>query len=202
MSTRGSPHPVAERPFGILVRKAGGEAEALELLGDASSQMGIVLQPGLQGFRPDQVLAGLALMKLGMSPESVGALLTWQEFEGFCADVLGAHGYGVKANIVMTKPRRQIDIFAEGPTLALSVDCKHWGRPFSAATLERVASSQIERTTLYKKRRSVRLPVLPVILTLLDPPLREVMGVPVVPVFALRDFLVSVNRFDEGLAII
>jgi len=132
----------------------------------------------------------------------VSSSLTWQEFEGFCAGVLKACGYLVKTNIVLTKPRRQLDIFAESQTLALSVDCKHWGKSFSGSVLEQAAASQIERTELYKRKKKVKTPVLPVILTLLASPVKEALGVPVVPIFALRDFAVSVSRFDEGLVII
>ena len=64
------------------------------------------------------------------------------------------------------------------------------------------AASQIERTELYKRKKKVKTPVLPVILTLLASPVKEALGVPVVPIFALRDFAVSVSRFDEGLVII
>jgi|GEM_PF-406191 hypothetical protein len=194
--------PAAERPFEILVRKAGGEGPALDVLQDLSVEMGIDLQHGLTGLVPDQVVAAIALIRSGMSPESVSSSLTWQEFEGFCAGVLKACGYLVKTNIVLTKPRRQLDIFAESQTLALSVDCKHWGKSFSGSVLEQAAASQIERTELYKRKKKVKTPVLPVILTLLASPVKEALGVPVVPIFALRDFAVSVSRFDEGLVII
>jgi hypothetical protein len=194
--------PAAERPFELLVRKMGGEEGAAAVLQELSSQMGVRLQWGLTGVVPDQVLAAVALIRAGMTLDTVSSSLTWQEFEGFCANLLKVHGYSVKTNIVLTKPRRQIDIFAEAQTLALSIDCKHWGKSSSGWVLERVATEQIERSTLYKLKKSVKVPVLPVILTLLDSQVREVLGVPVVPIFALRDFLISVNRFDEGLAIV
>jgi len=194
------PPPPPLRPFDLLCRRAGGRARAIASLQAVSSQLGLPLQRGLTGVVPDQVLAAVALIGKGMSPDSVSGSLTWREFEGFCADLLGAYGYGVRTNIVLTKPRRQIDIFADSETLALSVDCKHWGRPTSRSSLEIVASNQIERTALYKRRMSVRKPILPMILTLVDTRMRGVLGVPVVPVAALRDFLSTVSRFDEGLA--
>jgi restriction endonuclease len=182
--------------FHLLVRRSRGESRAAALLEDLSTQLG--LHPGTA----DRVLTAIALIKTGATPESVSSLMTWAEFEEFCAGLLKASGYSVKKNILMTKPRRQIDIFAESSGLALSVDCKHWGKGFAPSTLERVAAEQIERTTLYKKKMALRLPVLPVILTLLDAPTRLVSGVPVVPIFALRDFLASVSRFEEGMEIL
>jgi hypothetical protein len=148
------------------------------------------------------VLSAIALIRSGTTPESISTLLTWQEFEGFCADLLSARGYAVATNIVLTKPRRQIDIFAEGTTLSLCIDCKHWGRSFTSSSLEKVATDQVERTSLFREKRSFRSPILPVVLTLLDSETRTVLGVPIVPIFALGDFLASVSRFDPGLAVI
>jgi len=182
--------------FNILVRRSKGESRALRTIEELSTQFGLGVGSA------DRVLTAIALIKTGVTPESVSSLLSWREFEDFCARLLKAGGYAVKRNIVITKPRRQIDIFAESSGLALSVDCKHWGKGFAPSTLERVAAEQIERTTLYKKKMALSIPVLPVILTLLDAPTRLVSGVPVVPIFALRDFLASVSRFEEGLGIL
>jgi hypothetical protein len=182
--------------FQLLIRRSRGEARALAIVEDLSTQLGLRPDPA------DRVLTAVALIKTGAPPESVSSLLSWSEFEEFCARLLKASGYSVKRNIIITKPRRQIDIFAESSGLGLSVDCKHWGRGFAPSVLERIANEQIERTSLYKKKLALGIPVLPVILTLLDAPTRLVVGVPVVPIFVLRDFLSSVNRFEEGLEIL
>jgi hypothetical protein len=182
--------------FQLLVRRARGKARAVALLEDLSTELGLGPGPA------DRVLAAVALIKTGAPPESVSSLLTWREFEEFCARLLMAGGYTVRKNVVITKPRRQIDIYAESAGLGISVDCKHWGRGFGPSALERIAGAQIERTTLYKKKLALDTPVLPVILTLLDVPTRLVIGVPVVPIFALRSFLGSVSRFEEGLEIL
>jgi Restriction endonuclease len=182
--------------FELLVRRSRGGARALAIIEDLSTQLGLKPPTG------DRVLSAVALIRTGATPESVSSQLTWTEFEEFCARLLRAAGYSVKRNIVMTKPRRQIDIFAESTGLAMSIDCKHWRRGFAPSVLERIADKQRERTSLYKKKNSLTVPVVPVILTLLDAPTRLVAGVPVVPIFALRDFLGSVSRFEEGLEII
>ncbi len=200
MELAGAPEP--ERPFDILVRKSRGRSAALAAISELASQMGIELQPGLDGSPPDQALAAVALVRSGMTPEAIGGALTWREFEGFCANVLKACGYDVRTNIVVTKPRRQIDILAESRTLALSVDCKHWGKAFYGSTLERVASNQIERTQVLRAKKQMRVPVLPMILTLLDSPVRSAIGVPIVPIFTLRDFLNTVSRFDTEFAFV
>jgi len=182
--------------FRLLVRRSHGEAEAIAVIEDVSNRLGLKCDPN------DKVLAAVGLVRTGAPPESVSSLMSWKEFEDFCARLLKAGGYQVKRNIVFTKPRRQIDIFAVSSSLALSVDCKHWERGFGYSALQKIAARQIERTALYKRKSKLSVPVLPVILTLLDSPSRLVAGVPVVPIFALRDFLNFVSPFEEGLQVL
>ena len=100
----------------------------------------------------------------------------------------------------MRSPRRQLDLLAESSTMGLSIDCKHWRRGVGLATLERLALAQAERTRQYKTRLdATEKGILPMLLTMVDNVTRIVRGVPVVPLFALRDFLSTVNRFDDAL---
>jgi hypothetical protein len=131
--------------FQLLVRRSRGEARAAAILEDLSIQL------GMGGWASDRVLTAIALIKTGMTPDSVSSLISWVEFEGFCAGLLTANGYRVKRNIVITKPRRQIDIFAESSDLALCVDCKHWGKGFSGSELERIVREQVERSSSTRK---------------------------------------------------
>lgn len=182
--------------FQLLVRRARGATRAAAMVEDLAVQFGVPSRS------PERILTAMALVKTGATPESIASLMSWGEFEAFCAGILRASGYSVKSNIVITKPRRQIDILAETPEFALCVDCKHWGKGLGPSELERIASEQVERTRIYKEKRAVKLPILPVIVTLLDAPARLALGVPVVPIFALRDFLSSVSRFDAALQIV
>jgi hypothetical protein len=182
--------------FQLLVRRARGEARASAMVEELKAQFGVPFRS------PERVLTAMALVKTGATPESIASLMSWGEFEAFCAGILRANGYTVRSNIVVTKPRRQIDIFAESSGLALSVDCKHWGKGLGSFELERIATDQVERTRIYKEKRALSLPILPVIVTLLDAPARLALGVPIVPIFALRDFLNSISRFDEGLQMV
>jgi hypothetical protein len=110
----------------------------------------------------------------------------------------------VQRNVRLRKPTRQVDIVAESASLVLSVDCKHWKRAVGARGLERLVRAQAARTRQYAGRldQGGARSYLPVLLTMMDNQLRVVDGVPIVPVTTLRDFLVSVNRFDHGLAFI
>lgn len=186
----------ADPLFKLLVRKARGESPALEVLDELAVEL------GLSTGSADRVIAAAALMKMGSTPDSVCPLLSWAEFEGFCGGLLRVAGYLVKSNIVFTKPRRQIDIFAESADLALSVDCKHWNKGLGWSALQQISSDQIERTLIYKKRRGIEKPVLPAVFTMIDSSTRLVSGVPVVPIFALRDFINSLSRFEPEFAML
>jgi Restriction endonuclease len=146
------------------------------------------------------VAAALLEVEVGRDAESVSKGLTWYEFEEFCAEALTTAGYSVKRNVMLKKPRRQLDLLAESSTMGLSIDCKHWKRSVGLATLERLALGQAERTRQFKTRLDApRKGILPMLLTMVDNGVRVVNGVPVVPLFALRDFLTIVNRFDDSL---
>jgi len=145
----------------------------------------------------------LAQIRAGRDAESASKALTWTEFEDFCAEALSDAGFTVQRNVMLRKPRRQLDLFAESPTMGLSIDCKHWRRGAGRATLERVALAQVERTRQYKTRLdATSKAILPMVLTLVDNGTRVVGGVPIVPFFALKDFLTNVSRFDEGLSFV
>ena len=191
----GQTMPSPESPESLLIRKTGGVSKADHLLEEMSSELGLV------GF-PGSVLAAIALLRMGVDASTLSRALSWQEFEDFTAALLGANGYTVSVNIVITKPRRQIDIFARSSTLALCVDCKHWTRSSNAGALEKLADEQTERSVLYKKKMGLKLPVVPLLVTLGEPATRRAGGVPVVPVWALRSFLNEVNPFDQDLRVV
>ena len=145
-------------------------------------------------------MAALAQMRAGRDVESASSRLTWSEFEEFCAEALAEAGYTIRKNIRMKKPRRQLDLLAESSTMGLSIDCKHWRRGVGLTTLERLAHAQAERTRQYKTRLdATEKGILPMLLTMVANGTRIVDGVPVVPLFALKDFLANVNRFDDAL---
>ena len=150
--------------------------------------------------KPGAVLQALAQIRAGRDAEAASRGLTWSEFEEFCAEAVAAAGYAVQRSVQLRKPRRQLDLLAESSTMCLSIDCKHWRRSVGVRTLERLAVAQVERTRQYKTRLdATQKGILPMLLTMVDNGRRVVLGVPVVPLFALRDFLAAVNRFDDAL---
>jgi hypothetical protein len=158
-----------------------------------AEELGVPREPGV-------VLEALAKIRAGCDAESASRGLTWSEFEEFCAEAVAAAGYAVRRNVLLRRPRRQLDLLEESPTMCLSIDCKHWRRSVGVGALERLALAQAERTRQYKTRLdATEKGILPMLLTMVDNCRRVVRGVPVVPLVALRDFLAAVNRFDEDL---
>ncbi len=163
----------------------------LEVLEELSLDLGSVQGPVLS-----KVLAAVALIKLGEDTQRIARELTWSEFEDFCANILRASGFRVLRNIILKKPRMQIDIFADSPDLALSIDCKHWKKAAGGSALQRFAASQVSRTVALRlKMTTGGAPIASLILTLTEETPRFVGGVAVVPLFLLRSFL---NSYYEG----
>jgi hypothetical protein len=185
-------------PVDLLGSKLGSERAAARAILRVAEELGV------PESAPRRVSAALALTKIGVDLGQVARSLTWKEFEGYCALAISAAGYLVRKNVRLRKPTRQIDILAESTSLVLSIDCKHWGRGASSGGLRAAAVAQIERTEVCAKGTLTGLgrTFLPVLLTMVDNQVRIVEGVPVVPLQALREFLSSVNRFDQGLCFI
>jgi len=181
--------------FAQLEKRCGSREKASATLERFS------LELGLAGTPQTYSLAALALIRLGQDSEEVASMLQWNDFEDLCAKLLSSYGYEVRRNIVLTNPRKQIDVLAFSSLISLSVDCKHYARGISPYSLAKFAEDQLERSKLYKEKKSHKGPILPIILTLIEPSALVVEGVPVVPMLKLRDFLQTVNPY-EGLAVV
>ncbi len=138
---------------------------------------------------------GYALLKMGVQSEEVSRLLTWREFERLSAAVLRASGYSVRENVVLTKPRAQLDIVAAGTSILLSVDCKHYRRGNSPSALTGFARDQLRRSSLYRARVGDPRPIASMILSMSDPEWGFVEGVAVVPIRTLRNFLMTLESY-------
>jgi hypothetical protein len=188
------PEPV-DSPERLLEIKLGPE-RAARLLAETAAALGVPPDA------PASVLSAVALAKIGSDLNTAARTLRWDDFERFCAMAISASGFHVRTNIRLKKPTRQIDIVAESPSFVLAIDCKHWQRGAGAASLELIASAQLERTRMLASRLTSTKPHLPVVLTVFDNSLRVVLGVPIVPIHVLKDFLSSVSAFDRDFAFI
>ena len=176
-----------------LSRLAGSRRDAASMVESVASDL--MLAPDFT----DRTLLALAMCLGGKSPDEVASLLTWREFESFCSKLFMASGYDVRENIVLRKPRAQIDIVAFGPSHLLSVDCKHWKRGHSPSRLQEIAQGQLSRSARLRRTLTDSRPIVSVILSFSEPSGSFVDGVAVVPIRTLRDFLISVDSYSELL---
>ena len=167
--------------FGDALRGAGSE------LGLAESQL---LSP---------VNAAYALLRLNLQVEEVSRLLTWQEFEKLAASLIRAAGFQVRDNVVLTRPRAQIDVVAYGTSSILSVDCKHYRREQAPSSIAKFARAQVRRSALLRLKTDDPRPIASVILTTSEPEGKFVEGAAVVPIRTLRSFLTTLDSYGALL---
>ncbi len=156
------------------------------------------------GCSPDNVaLRGLVACRLGLPVESVSAHMDWRSFEGFCGSILAASGFETRENLVLTKPRMQVDVVAIDHSVVLSIDCKHWAASGGSSALAVAAVKQIERS---RRLRSIlrigERPIITALVTMTEQPFRFVEGAAVVPVHTLRDFALEALSFTDKLDVV
>jgi len=157
----------------------------------------------LGGPRDDVALRGILACRLGLTVEDVSRLVDWRSFERFCGSVLAASGFETLENIVLTRPRMQIDVVACDPSVVLSIDCKHWATSGGASILSSAARRQIERSRRLRKRFPIgERPIVSAVVTLTEQPFRFVDGAAVVPVHTLRDFAVGALSYLGNLEVV
>lgn len=180
-------------PLTEILRRRLGPRTA-DALYEAGGEMGLPA-----GEHASPLCAAYSLLKLNFQADEVSRMLSWRDFERLAGLLLRASGYGVRDNVVLTKPRAQIDVVASGPSLVLAVDCKHYQREQGPSSLERAASAQLNRSALLRRKTSDARPIASVILSMSEPEGRFVGGVAVVPIRTLRSFLTTLDSYGPYL---
>ena len=134
----------------------------------------------------DRLQTALFAIKLGADVESVSEYLTWQDFESITGLILEKKDFDVTKNLILTKPRMEIDVVGTKMDIALLIDCKHW-KTMSKSALDEIVKKQIERVKRYVADEDIT--ALPVIVTLHQEGTQLVENVPIVPIMKLPSFL-------------
>ena len=165
-----------------------GRGASLEAL-DGLVGMGVGARDGdLYLFdESDRLSAALAMIREGAPIDDVAAHLDWRSFEGLAARVLESKGFATVRNLVMTKPRAEIDVVGVNLGVAILVDCKHW-RVCGASAMRRAVAMQVERTRRYVEGTAGSVAV-PAIVSLYRGEVGFVDRVPVVPILAFPSFV-------------
>ena len=147
----------------------------------------------------DRLQTALFAINLGATIEDVSEYLTWRDFESLTGLILEEKDFDVTKNLIMTKPRMEIDVVGKKMNTALLIDCKHW-KNMSKSALDEIVKKQIERVKRYVADESMS--ALPVIVTLHQEEIQFVDNVPIVPIMKLSSFLDEfVGNLDSLMSI-
>ena len=134
----------------------------------------------------DRLQTALFAINLGATIEDVSEYLTWRDFESLTGLILEEKDFDVTKNLILTKPRMEIDVIGKKMDIALLIDCKHW-KTMSKSALDEIVKKQIERVKRYVVDENMS--ALPVIVTLHQEEIQFVDNVPIVPIMKLSSFL-------------
>ncbi len=134
----------------------------------------------------DRLQTALFAISLGADLEDVSEYLNWKDFESLTGIILEEKDFEVTKNLILTKPRMEIDIIGKKMDIALLIDCKHW-KSMSKSALDEIVRKQIERVKHFVSIENIS--ALPVIVTLHQETIQFVGNVPIVPIMKLSSFL-------------
>ena len=133
----------------------------------------------------DRLQTAMFAINLGATVEDVSEFLTWRDFESLTGLILEQKDFDVTKNLILTKPRMEIDVIGKKMNIALLIDCKHW-KKMSKSALDEIIQKQIERVKRYVSVENIS--ALPVIVTL-HQEIQFINNVPIVPIMKLSSFL-------------
>ena len=180
------PGGVSEHDFSVASEM--DEFSAKELL-QIFLQNGIgVLDENIVEFQnSDRIKASIFAIRNGATIEDVSEFLSWQNFEELVSRVLDENGFIVQKNLILTKPRMEIDVVGVKLGISILIDCKHWKRMTQSA-LNDIVDKQVERVKRYVEKTE-STSAIPAIVTLHQEKVNFVNKVPIVPVMQLSSFL-------------
>ena len=135
----------------------------------------------------DKLKIAVALLEKGFPIDEISITLDWRDFEGLTAEILLSKNFAVIKNLILTKPRMEIDVIGIRLGIAILIDCKHWKR-YSTSSLTSAVKKQIERTKKYVEKTQGSIAV-PVIVTLYQDKVNFIENVPIVPIFQFSSFI-------------
>ena len=135
----------------------------------------------------DKIKAAFLIIENGEQIEQVSEYLDWKDFEGLVAQILEEKGFATIKNMILTKPRMEIDVVGINHGIAMLIDCKHW-KKLSQSALNTIVKKQIKRVKHYVSKTNDAIAV-PVIVTLYNERINFINKVPIVPVQQLSSFI-------------
>ena len=135
----------------------------------------------------DKLKIAIKFIEQGLPLDEIAISLDWKDFEGLTAEILTAKNFATIKNLILTKPRMEIDVIGIRLGVAMLIDCKHWKR-YNHSTLSEAVKKQIQRTKHYISKTPGSMAV-PVIVTLYQDKINFIDRVPIVPIFQFSSFV-------------
>jgi hypothetical protein len=135
----------------------------------------------------DKLKTAIMLIENGFPLDEIAIALNWKDFEGLTAEILEAKNFAIIKNLILTKPRMEIDVIGIRLGVAMLIDCKHW-KKYSSSALTNAVKKQVERTKHYISKTPGSIAV-PVIVTLYQDKIDFIDRVPIVPIFQFSSFV-------------
>ena len=135
----------------------------------------------------DKLKIAVVLLERGLPINEISVALDWKDFEGLTGEILSSKNFAVIKNMILTKPRMEVDVIGIRLGIAILIDCKHWKR-YNSSSLTTAVKKQIERTKHYVKKTPGAIAV-PVIVTLYQDKVDFIENVPIVPIFQFSLFI-------------
>ena len=135
----------------------------------------------------DKLKTAIMLIENGLPLDEIAIALNWRDFEGLTAEILESKNFAIIKNLILTKPRMEIDVVGIRLGIAMLIDCKHWKR-YSTSALSDAVKKQVERTKHYISKTPGAIAV-PVIVTLYQDKIDFIDRVPIVPIFQFSSFV-------------
>jgi len=135
----------------------------------------------------DRLKYALLILEKGATINEVSEHIDWKDFEGLVAEILETKGFGTIRNMILTKPRIEIDVVGIKIGIAILIDCKHWKRT-STFAIQRAVEKQVMRTKRYVSQTQGAMAI-PAIVTLYEEKVSFINKVPIIPIQKFSSFV-------------
>lgn len=149
----------------------------------------------------DKLETILLVMNKGCDPERLSKKIQWKDFELFTSQLIESAGYSFERNVVLTKPRVQIDVIGFYQKTALLIDCKHWMK-IDGFNIAKFSLNQIRRAEIFLEKRKDIDSAIPIIVTLYEYNCNFFDRVPIVPISKFKEFLQNFPFYLDRLHLI
>ena len=149
----------------------------------------------------DKLETILLALKEGCEPERLSKKIHWNDFEVFTSQLMESAGYSTERNVVLTKPRIQIDVIGFYQKIALLIDCKHWMK-IQGFNIAKFSSNQIRRAEIFLGKRKDIESAIPIIVTMYEYECNFFDRVPIVPISKFKEFLQNFPLYLDRLHLV